>query len=62
MTGTNWPKSNSERQYKIKPAAGMRTRAETKKFAAIAADSSYFANHLLTSVPPNAEQIGTGIA
>jgi hypothetical protein len=40
----------------------MRTRAETKKFAAIAADSSYFENHLQTSVPPSAEQIGTGMA
>ena len=61
-TGTIWPKSNSERQYKRKPAAGIRRIAETAKFAAIAADSSYFANHLQTSVPPSAEQIGTGMA
>src|SRR5580692_8966377 len=62
MTGTVWPKSNSERQYKTTRAAGIRRRAETAKFAAIAADSSYFTNHLQTSVPPSAEQIGTGMA
>src|ERR1700722_998901 len=62
MTGTIWPKSNLERQYKRSPAAGIRRRAETAKFAAIAADSSYFGNHLQTSVPPSAEPIGTGMA
>ena len=57
-----WPKWSSERRYKMNPTAGTRTQAETKKFAATAADSSYFENHLPTRVPPNAEQIGTGTA
>src|SRR5271165_5693252 len=42
--------------------AGINMTFATKNWAATAADSSYFANHLPTSVPPSAEQSGTGSA
>src|SRR5208337_774127 len=45
----------------MKTVAGIRTTLATKKFAATAADSSYFANHLPIRVPPSAEPMGTGM-
>jgi len=46
----------------MKTVAGIKANVETRKFAAIAADSSYFANHLPMSVPPKAENTGIGMA
>src|SRR5208337_4609103 len=45
-----------------KRVAGIRITLAKRKFAAIAADSSYFANHLPISVAPSAEHSGTGMA
>jgi hypothetical protein len=62
-TATYWAaNSSSERRYKISTVVGIRTTLATKKFAATAADSWYFANHLPMRVPPSAEHIGTGPA